>query len=237
MVPRTILEAPPLFGLTLRSTQKSVWATSPNSIRSFFLSLGAVCPSYPNERVFLSLLDTRNEAIVVYAQKEDGNVARRVVWGPTIYMPSISEWTHRFSWGGSDDDSSSNGQKKPQMQPMQQMQQMQAQQAYMPPATSKGQFSRLRTTPDTMEVDVELVRTADDGLLDVQLMITFQLVDVEKMLDTSEDPIRDLTNAVASDVVLVISKTRFNDFKGNTEVRAFHCMLSRVINVPSIFGL
>ena len=47
-------------------------------------------------------------------------------------------------------------------------------------------FSKLNTTPDVMEVQVEYVRTADDGTLDLSLMIYFELNDIETMLEQTK---------------------------------------------------
>eukprot|EP01102_Stenamoeba_stenopodia_P010087 TRINITY_DN299_c0_g2_i1.p1 TRINITY_DN299_c0_g2~~TRINITY_DN299_c0_g2_i1.p1 ORF type:complete len:475 (+),score=110.55 TRINITY_DN299_c0_g2_i1:173-1597(+) len=79
-------------------------------------------------------------------------------------------------------------------------------------------FTKLNTTPDAMEVQVEYVRTADDGTLDLSLMVYFELVDIEKMLEQTKDPITDITHAMVSDVILAISKTTFPKFKASTEV-------------------
>ena len=43
------------------------------------------------------------------------------------------------------------------------------------------------------------MRTADDALLTVKLMVFYELVDAERMLDSSRDPIADIINAVTGD--------------------------------------
>jgi len=129
--------------------------------------------------------------LVVYNEKSEGNVTRRVVEGPHMFVPEASEWFHEFLWSSED---------KPALG--------------VPKA---GKFTKLKTTPDSMEIEVEFVRTADDALLDLNLMVFFQLVEVPTMLDSTQDPITDITNAIASDVVLYFSKTTFLDFKQATE--------------------
>ncbi len=52
-----------------------------------------------------------------------------------------------------------------------------------------------------MYFDVENVRTADDALLIIKVMVFFELVDIEKMLDQTHDPIADFINALSADVV------------------------------------
>ena len=62
-------------------------------------------------------------------------------------------------------------------------------------------FQKLWLMPDQMYHDVTDVRTADDAVLTIRLMIFFELVDIERMLETTHDPIGDFVNAATSDVV------------------------------------
>lgn len=62
------------------------------------------------------------------------------------------------------------------------------------------------------------MRTADDALITVKLMIFFQLSDVEKMLDTTHDPIADFVNAATADVIDFMSHNSFESFKQKTEL-------------------
>jgi hypothetical protein len=48
-------------------------------------------------------------------------------------------------------------------------------------------------------------------------MIFFELIDIERMLDTTHDPIGDFVNAATSDVVEFTSKHTFESFKRSTE--------------------
>src|SRR5262249_18380430 len=61
------------------------------------------------------------------------------------------------------------------------------------------------------------VRTADDAVLTLRLMIFFEMLDIERMLDTTHDPIGDFVNAATSDVVEFTNKYTFEAFKRNTE--------------------
>jgi hypothetical protein len=67
--------------------------------------------------------------------------------------------------------------------------------------------------PDQMYFDVESVRTADDALLVVKLMVFFELADIEMMLDQTHDPIADFINAVTADVIAFVGAATFEDFK------------------------
>jgi hypothetical protein len=138
------------------------------------------------------------EAIIVYSteKSEDseqvGEVKRRVVLGPASFVPKPGEWLHTFSWHGSRGGSY----KK------------------YPGALT---FQKLWLMPDQMYHDVEDVRTADDVVLTIKLMIFFELHDVEKMLSETHDPIGDFINATTSDVIDLVGRYSFDQFKTHTE--------------------
>ena len=133
-----------------------------------------------------------NEALVVYRQQE-GRVERRVVRGPELFVPEAQEWLHEFRWHGADP-------KDPRRK------------------VPRGLvFHKLRVIPDQMYVDVENVRTADDALLAVKLMIFFELMEIELMLDQTHDPIADFINAVSADVIDLAATLTFEQFKEQTE--------------------
>lgn len=71
--------------------------------------------------------------------------------------------------------------------------------------------------PDQMYHDVEDVRTADDAVITVRLMIFFELVDIELMLATTHDPIGDFVNAATSDVVDFLGRNDLASFKLHTD--------------------
>jgi hypothetical protein len=139
-----------------------------------------------------------NEAVVVYSQEggatgQPDRVARRVVRGPALFMPAANEWLHEFSWHGA---SPANAARK------------------VPRAL---RFTKLRVIPDQMYHDVEDVRTADDALLVVRLMIFFELTDIEQMLDRTHDPVADFINAASADVMDFTAAMTFERFKERTE--------------------
>jgi len=133
-----------------------------------------------------------NEALVVY-QKNDQTVTRRVVRGPALFVPTPEEWVHQFSWHGTDPK---HGYRK------------------LPHALN---FTKLLVIPDQMYFDVESVRTADDALLVVKLMVFFELVDIEKMLDQTHDPIADFINALSADIIDFVGSNDFEAFKTKTD--------------------
>ncbi len=131
------------------------------------------------------------EAVIVYRRPADADtVTRRIVYGPTVFVPEPGEWLHTFAWHGS--DGGSTGQRK----------------------TAKGLvFQKLWLMPDQMYHDVPEVRTADDAVLTIKLMVFFELADIERMLETTHDPIGDFINAATSDAVDFVGRRTFEDFK------------------------
>ena len=133
------------------------------------------------------------EAIVVYAKGEGTAVNRRIVHGPASFVPEPGEWLHTFSWHGS--------------------RWSQGRYIKVPGAL---EFQKLWLMPDQMYHDVPDVRTADDALLTVRLMIFFELSDIEQMLESSHDPVGDFVNAATSDVIDWVGRYDFDGFKRNT---------------------
>lgn len=133
-----------------------------------------------------------NEALVVYRQQE-GKVQRRIVRGPELFVPEAQEWLHEFRWHGADP-------RDPRRK--------------VPRALV---FNKLRVIPDQLYFDVEGVRTADDALVTVKLMIFFELMDIGVMLDQTHDPVADFINAITADVIDFASRLTFEQFKEKTE--------------------
>jgi hypothetical protein len=135
------------------------------------------------------------EAVVVYSSKEGTSaVQRRIEYGPTLFMPRPGEWLHTFAWHSS--EGGSQGARK----------------------VPRGLvFQKLWLMPDQMYHDVPDVRTADDAVLTIRLMIFFELLDITTMLETTHDPIGDFVNAATSDVVDFTGRHDFESFKRNTD--------------------
>lgn len=66
-------------------------------------------------------------------------------------------------------------------------------------------FNKLRLIPSSMYITVSDVRSNDDALIHVKLMLFYELNDIKKMLDSSNDPIGDFLNSVSSDVISFVS--------------------------------
>ncbi|WP_372366123.1 hypothetical protein [Candidatus Uabimicrobium sp. HlEnr_7] len=132
------------------------------------------------------------EAVVVYTKNEEGSLARRIVCGPELFVPEPGEWLHTFSWHGVIDGS---GIKQ----------------------AGGLKFQKLWLMPDQMYHDVADVSTGDDVVLEMKLMIFFELTNVEKMLDETHDPIGDFINAASSDVIDYVGRYTFEELKNNTD--------------------
>lgn len=133
-----------------------------------------------------------NQAVIVYRQENESSVTRRIVHGPDLFVPEAREWLHTFNWHGA--DPRDHTKKQPRAL----------------------QFTKLRIIPDQMYFNVEEVRTADDALIEVRLMIFFELVDIEKMLDQTHDVVGDFINAVSADVIDFTAANTFDQFKEKT---------------------
>lgn len=153
----------------------------------------------PREHLEITLEDalrlSGKEAVVVYSQRKDtGAIARRIEYGPAVFVPQPGEWLHEFQW-----HASQGGHKGAEKIPRALV------------------FQKLWLMPDQMYHDVHDVRTSDDAVLTIRLMLFFELVDIERMLDTTHDPIGDFINAATSDVVDFTGRYDFDAFKQNTE--------------------
>ncbi|MEO0814733.1 MAG: hypothetical protein AAFY60_17860, partial [Myxococcota bacterium] len=136
-----------------------------------------------------------NEAVVAYTKGGNEALERRVLRGPTMFVPQPGEWLHNFSWHGSQQTPDGGYIKIPH----------------------GLVFQKLWLLPDQMYHDVEDVRTSDGAVLTLKLMIFFELVDIERMLDATHDPIGDFVNAASSDVVEFVGRHDFNGFKQKTD--------------------
>lgn len=149
------------------------------------------------------------EAVIVYSRPAVGEtIARRIVYGPTLFVPAPGEWLHTFAWHGS--EGGSVGNRK----------------------VAKGLvFQKLWLMPDQMYHDVTDVRTADDAVLTIKLMVFFELLDIDRMLEATHDPIGDFINAATSDVVDFCGRRTFEEFKHETgklnELDAYRQLVAR----------
>lgn len=119
---------------------------------------------------------------------DNESVTRTIIRGPKIHFPSDFEWNHRFEWHGEDPI------RKGHIIPRAQV------------------FERLKIIPTSFYYNVTDVRTADDALVSVKIMIFYEIVDLEKLLDTTDDPIADMVNAACSDIVSFVAARNYATF-------------------------
>jgi hypothetical protein len=109
---------------------------------------------------------------------------------------NATEWVQEFRWHGSiSDDPEKNGRK----------------------VKGATKFKKLRTCPEQTYIDVEGVRTRDDALIRVKVMLFYRLHDIETMLRETHDPIADFVNALGSDIVEYVGSRAFEEFKAATD--------------------
>ena len=159
----------------------------------------------PLEHSYIEVREAINlaahEVLVVYRREgeERGgqggpateDATRVVIRGPKVHFPSNFEWQHNFEWHGEDP----------------------ARKAHIIPKAQK--FSVLKMIPTSFYYNVKDVRTADDALVAVKVMIFYEIVDLERMLDTTEDPVADMVNAACSDIVSFVSSMDYCSFVEN----------------------
>jgi len=109
---------------------------------------------------------------------------------------NASEWTHQFKWHGSAGcDHDSTGRK----------------------VKDAVKFTKLRVCPEQTYFDVEGVRTKDDALVTVKVMIFYRLEEIDIMLQETHDPTADFINSVTSDVIEFVAGKSFEEFKAASE--------------------
>jgi len=148
-----------------------------------------------------------------------GSVERRIVRGPAVFIPASYEWVHEFSWHGS----LSNGKASKTGSPGDEK---------VPHALN---FQTLRTQPDQMYVSVRGVRTTDDAQITINLMIFYELTNIEMMLDTSNDPIGDMINAASADVMTFGAANTYESMMQHTaqlsDINTFPILQNRMTQI------
>lgn len=149
-------------------------------------------------------------AVFIY-EKNNEKVEKRIVHGPTKLVLKSNQWIHRFFWNVPD-------QRDPRISKV-----------------STHELKKIRTIPDQLYFNVENVRTLDDALLSVNLMIFFCLKDIEKMFEGTHDPVSDLINSVTADIIDFASQKSFENFKKDSDqlnqIKTYSQLFSRASKV------
>jgi hypothetical protein len=131
-------------------------------------------------------------AIIVY-EKNGNDIKRLVISGPARHILASNQWMHRFFWNVPD-------QKNPTIANKQLM-----------------EFKKVRTIPDQIYFNVENVRTLDDALISVNLMIFFCLKDIDLMFERTHDPVSEMINSITADIIDFGSQRSFEEFKKQSD--------------------
>lgn len=139
------------------------------------------------------------------------SVKRRIVRGPTLFTPAANEWLHSFKWHGRVPDNKARYK------------------------AGELQFTKLRLLPSTLYYNVSECRTKDDAELEVKLMLFYHNEDLEKMLNTTHDPIGEILNGLCADIINFCSQRTFLNFVGEThhlnELENYKVLASRAKSV------
>jgi hypothetical protein len=100
-----------------------------------------------------------SQVIIVYKRVKPDEVVRRIVRGPCIFMPHSNEWIHQFSWHKQDSDKIGHL------------------------IRDAHHFQILTIKSDFFHYYVKEVRTLDDTLITVKLMVIYELEDIFKMVN------------------------------------------------------
>lgn len=147
---------------------------------------------YDRVRVQKAIQLDANIVIVIYKRLPNSSVQRRIIEGSAVVIPEAEEWLHEFVWHGADPNN------KARMVP------------------GQRRFTQLPVVPDHFYYNVREVRTNDDTMITVKVMVFYVVVEVLKMLDTTHDPIADIINALCADVISFVSKLSYAQFVEET---------------------
>jgi hypothetical protein len=126
------------------------------------------------------------EVLVVNTMNNSGVLNRRIISGPTIFFPQPSDTIEQFSWHWNTADNKCGLMR------------------------GARNLTHLQIIPENFYFNVSGVRTADNALINIKLMIFYQLIDVDKMLRQTDDPILDMKNSIRSDVIAFCSQNNFD---------------------------
>lgn len=160
------------------------------------------------------------ELIVVYrpdTSKAAGTASaqRHIIYGPKMYMPaSTSEWTHEFAWTDVKDEDAKKKDK-----------------------TGALRFTVLENSPGKIYHKVERVRTKDNALVTVKVMIFFIYSNIEAMLDNTADPYADVINATSADVIEWCASKLFDEFLSSAESLNSLAVYRQLVAVTAKIGI
>lgn len=115
-----------------------------------------------------------SQLVVVYKRDVESSnspqqVSRRLVKGPCVYMIESNEWLHVFNWHKQDKENVGHMVHSRNNQDV--------------AASLNALITPLTLKPEFFYYYVKEVRTSDDSLITVKLMVVYELVDVNLMVN------------------------------------------------------
>lgn len=165
---------------------------------------------YEPTNVTTRLMVNENEIIVLYKYTINNVgarvIQRKIIKGPVLYIPGKNERVHQFSWDGANIKDS-----------------------YLKKRDTLH-FKKFNINPSKMLYNVENARTKDGTQISVRMEIFYELVDIEKMLNTN-DIVAEFMNGTSFDITNFLSKYSHEEFKTNilllNEISTFKRLLER----------
>lgn len=160
----------------------------------------------------ISQCDKNDEVLqgVVMTSSSTGEVTRMtrsIEVGPCLFVPGVHQHLLEFSWHGEAAGSHPSESR-----------------------VLRGQhcFKKLKLLQQQLYYNVRDVKTSDNCALTIKLLLSYQLVDVPKMLGATLDPIGDFVNALCADVIAYASCRTYPEILESTS------MLSNLQTFPQL---
>ena len=156
-----------------------------------------------------------NELIVTHSvNKETNTLTRNIIKGKHYYIPNSNETVHKFSWSGTKFGSK-----------------------FHTKVSNQLNFTVLRDMPQQTYYDIVDVRTADHVLINIKMLLFFEIVNIEKMIDKTNDPICNVTTETSSCIMKIISNMTFDEFKSNIKNMNDVKLYSNLQNLEEQLGI
>ena len=132
-----------------------------------------------------------NELIVTHTiNQQTFQTTRNIIKGPKYFIPLPTEKILNFIWSGTSKNSKYNIKQ-----------------------TNQLQFNVFKNISQQMYLDVLNVFTSDHVDLTIKLMIFYDFINIEKMLDNTNDPICNISTEIINLIIKNISNMTFDEFK------------------------
>jgi len=124
-----------------------------------------------------------------YDAAQEKSVSRRVLTGPAVFVPKVSEWCHEFVWSGNAHNAHASGSAANG-----------GNGAVVLPGALR--FNVLETNARTWSVDATM-RTSDNIPFTCQLTFNYKLKSLEHLLASSTDPVAEFWSGLQADMCVL----------------------------------